>query len=137
MMAVLSEQYISMNQSHGVLWRVAYLCPCLSVPWVPIGAFCSMVYLSPTFSIRTSILLLAPVILAPNRKYTSQKTPLAPLCECNVQNISNGCSLGCRFCVLFVPSQNNAQKSKVVYLVYYSTPLSLLNHAWVLLTSCL
>ena len=40
---------------------------------------------SPTFSLRTSILLLASVILAPNRKYTtrhfSQKTLVTPLCE--------------------------------------------------------
>ena len=40
---------------------------------------------SPMFSLRTSILLLASVILAPTRKYTtrhfSQKTPVAPLCE--------------------------------------------------------
>ena len=40
---------------------------------------------SPTFSLRTSILLLASVILAPIRKYKTrhigQKTPVAPLCE--------------------------------------------------------
>ena len=39
----------------------------------------------PTFSLRTSILLLASVILAPNRKSTtrhfSQRTPVAPLRE--------------------------------------------------------
>ena len=40
---------------------------------------------SQTFSLRTSILLLASVILAPNRKYTTQhfgqKTPVTPLWE--------------------------------------------------------
>ena len=40
---------------------------------------------SNTFSLRTSILLLAYVSLAPHRKYTTQqigkKTPVAPLCE--------------------------------------------------------
>ena len=40
---------------------------------------------SPTFSLRTSVLLLASVIVGPSRKYTMrqfcQKTLVAPLCE--------------------------------------------------------
>ena len=53
----------------------------------PSNAQCTDIFISKcrTFSLRTLILLLASVILAPNRKYTrrpfSQKMPVAPLCE--------------------------------------------------------
>ena len=54
---------------------------------------------SPTFSLRTSILLLVSVILAPHRKYTmrqfGQRTPVAPLCEwihCRAKRLI--CTLG-------------------------------------------
>ena len=53
----------------------------------PSNAQCTNICISkpPTFSLRTSILLIASVILAPNRKYTErhfgQKKTVAPLCE--------------------------------------------------------
>ena len=53
----------------------------------PSNAQCTNICISksPTFSLRTLILLLASVSLAPNRKYTTRhfslKTPVAPLCE--------------------------------------------------------
>ena len=53
----------------------------------PSNAQCTDIFInkSPTFSLRMSILLLASVILAPNRKYRmryfSQKTPVVLLCE--------------------------------------------------------
>ena len=53
----------------------------------PSNAQCTNICISksPSFSLRTSILLLASVILAPSRKYTkrrfTQKTTVAPLCE--------------------------------------------------------
>ena len=53
----------------------------------PSNAQCTNIFSikSHTFSLRTSILLLASVIFAPHRKYTTRqigkKTPVAPLCE--------------------------------------------------------
>ena len=69
------DALITTNREHGI--------PDLVMHNVLI--FVLVISKSPTFRLRTSILLLASVILAPNRKYTtrlfSQKTSVASLCE--------------------------------------------------------